>query len=105
MRSFETIRESLTAKLNQLENRQEKLTRDLRQPGDPDSEERAQEMENDEVLEDLEMQSREEISKIRQALQRIDSGSYGVCGECGEDIAEGRLEALPHTDVCIDCAT
>jgi DnaK suppressor protein len=37
------------------------------------------------------------------ALRRIDDGSYGMCGSCGQPIAEERLEALPWTTRCIDC--
>lgn len=43
------------------------------------------------------------IRKIRAALQRIDDGTYGICEECGEDIAESRLEARPVTRLCIHC--
>ena len=43
------------------------------------------------------------ISKIKQALQRIHEGSYGVCEKCGEDIPVKRLKARPVTSRCIDC--
>ncbi|MCC6502611.1 MAG: RNA polymerase-binding protein DksA [Deltaproteobacteria bacterium] len=43
------------------------------------------------------------ISKINEALERIDDGSYGVCELCGEDISEKRLEARPVTTCCIEC--
>lgn len=45
------------------------------------------------------------IHKIRQALQRIDEGEYGVCVACGEDISEKRLIARPVATHCIDCKT
>ena len=35
------------------------------------------------------------------ALERIDAGTYGICAVCGEQIAEGRLEARPWTPYCI----
>jgi DnaK suppressor protein len=38
-----------------------------------------------------------------QALQRIDSGDYGECKDCGETIAFARLQAQPNTSLCIDC--
>jgi RNA polymerase-binding protein DksA len=41
---------------------------------------------------------------IDAALQRIEVGTYGICSNRGEPIAEERLEALPWTDLCIDCA-
>lgn len=43
------------------------------------------------------------ISKIREALERIDAGTYGVCEICGGDIAEKRLTARPVTTMCIAC--
>lgn len=45
------------------------------------------------------------ISKIREALDRIDKGTYGICEECGEEISEQRLIARPVTTLCIDCKT
>ncbi len=43
------------------------------------------------------------ISKIQEALQRIDDGSYGICEACGEEIGEKRLRARPVTTLCFDC--
>ncbi len=42
---------------------------------------------------------------IDRAVAKIDAGSYGVCDECGAPISDLRLEALPATSVCIDCAS
>ena len=46
---------------------------------------------------------RDKLQAIDDALARIDDGSYGVCESCESDIAEGRLEALPFTRLCISC--
>jgi DnaK suppressor protein len=43
------------------------------------------------------------IEKIKEALERIDNGTFGVCEVCGKDIGEERLEARPVTTLCIDC--
>ncbi|MGD8563380.1 MAG: RNA polymerase-binding protein DksA [Desulfarculaceae bacterium] len=43
------------------------------------------------------------ISKIQEALARIDDGTYGICESCGEDISSERLKARPVTTLCIDC--
>ena len=43
------------------------------------------------------------IRKIQAALQRIDEGSYGICEECGEEIAVARLKARPVTRLCTNC--
>jgi len=43
------------------------------------------------------------LNKIKEALSRIDDGSFGTCEVCGDDISEGRLKARPVTTLCIDC--
>ncbi|MBI4799060.1 MAG: RNA polymerase-binding protein DksA [Desulfarculus sp.] len=43
------------------------------------------------------------ISKINEALLRLDDGTYGICESCGEDISEERLTARPVTTLCFDC--
>jgi DnaK suppressor protein len=45
------------------------------------------------------------LTKIREALERIDNGSYGICEACGDDISDKRLEARPVTTLCIECKT
>lgn len=45
------------------------------------------------------------INKIRQALERIDDGSFGLCESCDEPIGAERLRARPVTTLCIDCKT
>jgi len=45
------------------------------------------------------------LSKIEEALVRIEEGEFGVCEGCGEDIGIKRLEARPVTTLCIDCKT
>ena len=48
-------------------------------------------------------QAAELLQRIEFALRRIDDGSYGSCLDCGEDIAEARLQAQPWASLCIDC--
>jgi DnaK suppressor protein len=43
------------------------------------------------------------IGKIKEALERIEQGTYGICEECGEEISTERLKARPVTTLCIDC--
>jgi RNA polymerase-binding protein DksA len=43
------------------------------------------------------------LTAINEALLRIDNGTFGTCGRCGNPIAEERLEAIPYANRCIDC--
>ncbi|MGB3313109.1 MAG: TraR/DksA C4-type zinc finger protein [Albidovulum sp.] len=69
-----------------------------------DWEEMATEREADEVLEDLGQSAQAELRMIEAALARIDEGEYGYCVQCGERIAEERLDLLPATPFCRNCA-
>ena len=46
-----------------------------------------------------------ELRRIEAALKRWEEGEYGYCAECGEEIAEKRLDLDPATPLCIDCAS
>ncbi len=43
------------------------------------------------------------ISKIQEALRRIEDGTFGTCESCGGPIGAARLRARPVTTLCIDC--
>jgi DnaK suppressor protein len=43
------------------------------------------------------------LQAIEEALLRLEKGTYGICRDCGEPIAEARLNAIPWTRVCITC--
>ena len=45
-----------------------------------------------------------ELQKLREAIKRIEDGSYGQCVMCRQPIAPARLEAQPDTILCISCA-
>jgi DnaK suppressor protein len=45
------------------------------------------------------------ITKIKEALDRIDNGTYGTCENCGRSISEKRLMVRPVTTECIECKT
>jgi RNA polymerase-binding protein DksA len=99
------VQAKLQKKLEQLQRQVRKIEQDLRQAPEPDSEERAISQENDEVLEQLDDQGREELQLLQTALARIDAGTYGICTKCGAQISRSRLKALPYTTTCIKCAT
>ncbi len=43
------------------------------------------------------------LQAILEAIERLKSGSFGTCIECGKKILEGRLEAIPYAKLCISC--
>ncbi len=55
----------------------------------------------------LRLRGREQrlLKKIEQAIEKIDSGAFGICDVCGEEINLKRLEARPVTNMCIFCKT
>ena len=50
-------------------------------------------------------QAEHDLVEIEAALGRVESGTYGVCEDCGEPVGDGRLEARPATRWCIGCAS
>jgi DnaK suppressor protein len=46
---------------------------------------------------------REREARLRAALAAIDAGTYGICVDCGAEIPEGRLRALPDSVRCVPC--
>jgi DnaK suppressor protein len=59
------------------------------------------------IQEDIELaliqMKAETLNKINEALARLETGRYGYCFECGDEIAEARLRALPFAVRCKDC--
>ncbi|MFH7321366.1 RNA polymerase-binding protein DksA [Desulfurivibrio sp. D14AmB] len=45
------------------------------------------------------------LAKIKEAIERIEQDTYGICEACGDDISLKRLEARPVTTLCIACKT
>ena len=45
----------------------------------------------------------ETLGKVNEALRRLDENTYGNCFECGDEISEARLRALPFAVRCKDC--
>lgn len=98
------IRELLLREKAELENRVERIHNHARDPLNADSSEQAAELGNIAVVSALETEAREEIDEIRIALQRMESGEYGICVSCGEMINSKRLEARPASAECLECA-
>ena len=98
------IREKLERRLQELDVEMDKLEAESGQPLDADWSEQANQIEDVDTAEGLESVRLEEAADIRAAIQRIDDGKYGTCANCGAEIAEARLLALPTATLCINCA-
>ena len=98
------LKKQLVDLRDELNQRIEGIQPDMAAGRSRDSEEQAQEMENDEVLQALAMDARNEIGETERALTRMDNGTYGTCANCAEPIAEDRLKAYPMAEKCIKCA-
>jgi RNA polymerase-binding transcription factor DksA len=97
---FETILKNRKAELDQ---RLHRIETDLDAPASADSEERAVEMEDDEVLESMGQAGLAELKAIDAALDRITKGTFGICVRCEEPISEARLKLVPHAALCERC--
>lgn len=93
----------LVARKAELESRLVRIEGELEEPADQDADERAAERQDDEVLQAMGGAGLSELRAIDVALERIAHGRYGTCARCGEEIAEARLEAVPHAALCQSC--
>ena len=104
MKTAEHYRPILQNRLILLEKKIHQIDEELTSHNSRDWEELANEREPDEVLESLGVSAQGEIRAIKAALGRIDAGEFGACVSCAEVISEERLEVLPHTPLCRNCA-
>jgi len=104
---MEHFRELLNDRLNSLLQEAEKTVSGMidEQKAFPDPTDQASIEQDRNFLLRIRDRERKLIVKIKEALKRIDDGSFGICEVCGENISEGRLKARPVTTLCIDCKT
>jgi len=57
------------------------------------------------MAQETERRRNNELQRIDAALARVDTGDYGYCVICGEEISSKRLALDPSTPLCIDCAS
>lgn len=106
--NMNVIKDRLTNRLAELETRAERAERHANHRDEAvsaDFAEQATERENDDVLHTISHEAKAEIVQLRHALDKIAQGTYGKCEICGEAISQARLEAIPGTTLCIDCAS
>lgn len=92
---------------DQLLQRVDALGKDLHRENqsiEQDFAEQASQLENDEVLNALDDEARNELMLINQALLRIENDSFGTCQSCHKPIDKARLNAIPYAQFCIACA-
>lgn len=103
----EYFKELLTNRLDELLNQADNTVSGMTAPKEnfPDPTDRAS-LESDRNFM-LRIRDRENklIKKIKKALDRIETGTFGACETCDEDITIKRLKARPVTTQCIDCKT
>lgn len=104
MKSDAVRKAELEARQADLNARIEDIGAELDSHESKDWEEMATEREGDEVLEDLGQSAQQELRMIDAALGRLAEGEYGYCVQCGSRIAEERLDLIPATPFCRDCA-
>ncbi|MBE0488004.1 MAG: TraR/DksA C4-type zinc finger protein [Halomonas sp.] len=97
---LETLRDELVERIERYRDHKEQRAGPL----DKDMEEQAIELQNDEVVDALEREAEEELRQVMHALARVAAGEGDLCEVCEEPIAPGRLDAVPFTTLCRQCA-
>jgi len=102
---IQDIEAQLRSRQQELLVRLESVKKDVTAAHSSDWSEQAQERQNDEVIQAIGNESRDELNKVGLALERIANREYTVCSQCGGDISLERLKAVPYTNLCIECAS
>jgi len=104
MHTVQNPKTTLTLRLEQLKARIDEIETELESHQSKDWPDLASERESDEVLEEMGLSAQHEMRMIEAALVRIEAGEYGICVTCGAEISAERLQLLPATPFCCDCA-
>jgi DnaK suppressor protein len=102
---YEILREMLEERRSEIHQKLKSLRETL--PADNDNVKDTEEQSVDDFVQEvdfalMEMKS-ETLAKIDEAMQRLEDRTYGFCTECGGEILEARLKALPFAALCRDC--
>jgi DnaK suppressor protein len=104
-RDLNTFRKLLSARLEELLMEAERTKNTVKGSEEPlsDAIEQASDQFDREIL--LRLRDRESklMVKIKEVLEKIDNGTFGICEECGEEISLKRLRARPMATLCIEC--
>lgn len=96
-----SLNEQLTVLLSHNEGTVGSLEEDTQSHADPNDRATAESNRGFDLR--LRDRDRKLINKIKEALERIDQGTFGICEDCGQPIEDKRLEARPVTSQCIEC--
>ena len=99
------FKEILTLRLNELFSEAEKTVAGMTDTEEtfPDPTDRATLESDRNFILRIRDRERKLIMKIREALQRMEDGTFGICETCGDEIGIDRLMARPVTTLCIEC--
>ncbi len=104
-RELNTFRKLLSTRLEELLKEAERTKNTVKGSEEPlsDAMELASDQFDREIL--LRLRDRESklMLKIKDVLEKIDNGTFGICEECGEKISLKRLRARPMATLCIEC--
>jgi DnaK suppressor protein len=103
--SLKMFKDELTAKQQELCMRIERRRNEIMVDRDPDDEgaRAVDQASRDFAAFNMEREMRT-LAEIESSLRRLASGNYGICASCDAEIPVARLEALPWTRLCVDCA-
>ena len=104
MTDFKHFSDQISDRLRELGVRMHDIESELSHLKTSDLQDQAIDLEDDEVLEGLGAAAQKEVSLLRQAMKRIEDGTYGTCLECDEPISNERLMAVPYAPLCKKCA-
>ncbi len=105
-RERDNIREQLLAKRKQLLHGIQRELEDHRQRGNTtpaDDADKASDAYDESLSFEIASANDEELGKIRDALDKIEEGTYGICESCGCNIPPSRLKILPYATHCKGC--
>lgn len=104
-RDLKSFRKLLTRQLDQLLMEAERTKDQVKEAEETSSDpmDQASTVLDMDFLLRLRDRERKLMVKIKEALERIENGTFGICEKCGEKISEKRLRARPMATLCIDC--
>ena len=101
----EQLKKLLIAQQDELILRREKIHADFASRHiSKDFGQQTKERENDDVLVALDKDAQNELTVIKQALKRVEREDFQHCQQCAHIISDERLQAIPYTSYCRNCA-